>query len=706
MTTDSTPPARPFWVLETRHSAYAFGVDADGRLIHTYWGARLNGPGDYPEPQPVPEWSSFNRPVNLITEEYPGDSGPKYVEPALKVRFSDGVRDLDLRYVSAAEEGDVLKVRLKDAVYPLSVTLHYRAHHEHDLIERWVTVGNDGQTDVTLDRVWSAQWHLQAGPSDRLSHLTGRWADEFRLHRERLTPGVKVLESRRLTTSHHHNPWFALDHGDASEETGQVWFGVLAWSGNWKLAAEVTDFGQTRLSFGVNDWDFAWTLRPGATFQTPASLGGYTAHGYGAASRLLHDHIRDEVLPRGGEIRKVLYNSWEATAFDVNEASQVELAGIAAEMGVELFVVDDGWFHGRSSDASGLGDWWPDERKFPHGLQPLIERVKGLGMDFGLWVEPEMVNPDSELYRTHPDWVIHYPGRERSEARNQLILNLARPDVQDHLIETLGRLLAEHDISFIKWDMNRNVSEPGWNGESGWDESDRNAAPGDPREIWVRYVQGLYRVWGTLVQRHPRVIWQSCSGGGGRADLGILQLADQIWISDNTGAPARLQIQHGYSQVFPASTMEAWVTDWGKELSPTEFRFHVSMAGTLGLGGHLTCWSPEERAVAKTQIALYKDIRHVVQLGDQYRLDPPGEAVTAVQYVSKDRSQGVVFVYRTHAPRLSQPCTVFLRGLDPQAHYAVAGIDGVRSGAAWAHVGFPVTLNDFSSTVRRIARQD
>ena len=684
-----------FWTLETRTSAYAFGVDADGRLIHTYWGARLNGPGDYPRPQPVPEWSSFNRPVNLITEEYPGDSGPKYVEPALKVRFADGTRDLDLRYVSASSQDGVLSVQLRDAVYPLCVTLHYRAHAEYDLIERWAEVRNDSSDDVTLDRVWSAQWHLKAGPQGRLSHLTGRWADEFRLNREPLTPGVKVLESRRLTTSHHHNPWFALDHGDATEETGQVWFGVLAWSGNWKLAAEVTDFGQTRLSFGVNDWDFAWTLRPGETFQTPPSLGGYSAQGYGGASRRLHDHIRDAVMPRGTDLRKVLYNSWEATAFDVNEASQVQLAEIAAEMGVELFVVDDGWFHGRSSDASGLGDWWPDERKFPNGLQPLIERVNGLGMDFGLWIEPEMVNPDSELYRAHPDWVIHYPSRPRSEARNQLILNLARADVQDHLIETLDRLLAAHDVRFIKWDMNRNVSEPGWDG-----------APGDPRELWVRYVQGLYRVWGTLAERHPKVVWQSCSGGGGRADLGILRLADQIWISDNTSAPARLQIQHGYSQVFPASTMEAWVTDWGKDLSPTEFRFHVSMAGTLGVGGHLTHWSPEERAVAKEQIKLYKSVRHIVQLGDQYRLAAPAEAVTAVQYVSKDRSEAVVFVYRTHAPRLSQPSDVYLQGLDLQARYTVEGVDGARSGAAWAHVGFPVSLHDFSSTVRRITRQD
>ena len=273
-------------------------------------------------------------------------------------------------------------------------------------------------------------------------------------------------------------------------------------------------------------------------------------------------------MPHGNTLHKVLFNSWETTAFDVNASSQAEFAEIAAEMGVELFVMDDGWFHGRKDDHAGLGDWWPDEKKFPDGLSPLIERVNELGMDFGLWIEPEMVNPDSELYRQHPDWVIHFPTRPRTESRHQLILNMAKPEVQEYVINKIDRLLAENNITFIKWDMNRNVSEPGW-----------PDAPGEPRELWVRYVQGLYRVWETLRQRHPHVTWQSCSGGGGRADLGILRFADQIWVSDNTVPTARLAIQAGFSHVFPASTMEAWVTDISEEFLPLEFRFHVSMCG-------------------------------------------------------------------------------------------------------------------------------
>ncbi len=700
MTHTDTPTApRPaaseqgaFWVLTTDHTAYAFGVNAQGLLLHTYWGPRLPRLADYPRPPEGREWASFDPPGDTVREEYPAHGGPKYVEPCLKVRFADGTRDLDLRYVGARVDGDTLHITLRDAVYPLSVTLHHRAHPATDLIERWVSVENHGADPVTLERVLSAQWHLPERQDYHLTHLHGRWSDEFRATREALTAGVKVLESRRLTTSHQHQPYFALDRAEPGLDAGELWFGTLAWSGNFRTAVEVTAAGHTRLSQGVNDWDFAWVLQAGETFETPASLAGYTTEGTNGAARRLHAHVQG-LLPHAGQTRKVLYNSWEATLFDVDEDSQAALAEVAAELGVELFVVDDGWFHGRTLDNAGLGDWWPDEQKFPRGLTPLIERVRALGMDFGLWVEPEMVNPDSDLYRAHPDWVIHFPTRPRSEARGQLILNLARVDVQDHLIETLDALLTQNDIAFIKWDMNRNVSEPGW-----------PDAPGDARELWVRYVQGLYRVWGTLRARHPRVIWQSCSGGGGRADYGILRYADQIWISDNTAAAARLGIQEGFARLFPASTMEAWVTDADRGRLPLAFRFHVSMTGALGVGGHLGHWTPEERAVAREQIALYKDIREVVQFGTQHRLRSSAEPYSALMFMGPDRRDGAVFAFRTHIARPGALPPLYLRGLDPDALYEVEGEDGARSGAAWMHAGLHLQLRDFESVVRRIRR--
>lgn len=678
------------WILETKNTGYALGINSQGVFAHTYWGKRLPHVEDYPAPPLAEKWASFNNAPHLTPEEFPTWQGMKFTEPSLMLIFFDGVRDCWLTFASfdiQAHECPTLRLRFKDERYPLTVDLYYRIYEEEDLIERWVKVTNSGLEPVTLLRLFSACWNLPPGDQYRLSHLTGRWNDEFHLHREKLTPGLKVLESRRLTTSHHHNPWFAIDEGDATEEEGKVWFGVLAWSGNWKLTAEVTDFTSTRVHIGWNDWDFAWILKAGETLSTPCAIAGFSAHGFGSASRALHDHVRNRLLPHGRIEHPVLYNSWEATTFDVNERSQSKLAEIAAEIGVELFVVDDGWFHGRNDDNAGLGDWWPDEKKFPQGLSPLIRKVNDLGMQFGLWIEPEMVNPDSDLYRAHPDWVIHFPTRPRSESRNQLILNLGKKEVRTYLFEVLDKLLRENDIRFIKWDMNRNVSEAGW-----------SDAPGDPREIWVRYVEGLYQLWGDLRQKHPQVMWQSCSGGGGRADYGILRLADQIWVSDNTEACARLSIQHGFSQVFPAATMEAWVTDAGKDLLSLEFHFHVSMCGALGIGAHLARWNTEERREAAKHIATYKKIRPIIQFGEQYRLMPGNQGgLTAVQYVSKDKCESVLFAFRAHLPDPVNLPRVFPRGLDAQGFYELDGESHVRSGAAWMEDGLPFTLGNFQS---------
>jgi alpha-galactosidase len=682
------------YILETARTAYAFGRTSCGQLAHRYWGARLNGPVDYPPAVDGSGWASFNNPGQQTLFEYPAYAGMVFIEPCLKLTYADGVRDTVLRYVRDEQPADEeLTIVLRDVDYPLEVALHYRVHVTADIIERRVTVRNLGTAVITLERIWSALWHLPQHRSYRLSHLTGRHMDEFNLRRDRLTHGVKRLESRRITTSHHHNPWFALDHGTADETQGSVWFGALQWSGNWVIAAEVTDFGSTRIGIGLNDWDFAWQLAGGAEFSTPAALSGFTAEGFGEASRLMHRYARS-LLPHGRFLHPVMYNSWEATEFAVDVESQAQLAELAAEMGIELFVMDDGWFHGRNHDRAGLGDWWPDEVKFPQGLQPLISRVEELGMQFGLWVEPEMVNPDSELYRAHPDWVIHFPTRARTEGRNQLILNLGRPDVQQYLLDRLDTLLANHAISFIKWDMNRNVSEPGW-----------PDAAGDQRELWVRYVEGVYRLWGELRRRHPQVVFQSCSGGGGRADLGILRYADQIWVSDNTEPTKRLLIQEGFSQYLPPDAMEAWVTDMGPAYLPLSFRSHVSMAGVLAIGGHLAHWSAEKRAEAARHIAHYKQIRPLVQHGNLYRLRSAHEsAYSAVMYLDEAAEAGVLFVYRTHLPSYSDLPPIALQGLLPDAWYEVEGIDGIRSGRSWMHVGLRIALQDYQSTVRLIRR--
>jgi alpha-galactosidase len=312
------------WLLETAATGYALGLNQAGLLTHRYWGARLLAPGDYPPAANPGIWGAFNNPAQLTPEEYPGYEDLKFTDPCLKLSFADGVRDVVLRFASAAvSEGAVpeLRIELCDTAYPLQVTLIYRVHERHDLIERAAVISNLGEQPVSLERAWSAQWHLPQGGSYRLTHAVGKHLHEMQLRRRPLSEGIVSLESRRITTSHHHHPWFAIDRGGADEEQGAVWFGVLAWSGNWRLAAETTDFGSTRVSLGLNDWDFAWRLMPGATFSTPSSYAGYTGAGFGGASRLLHRFIRDTVLPHGRSTHQVLYNSWEATFFDVDEPS-------------------------------------------------------------------------------------------------------------------------------------------------------------------------------------------------------------------------------------------------------------------------------------------------------------------------------------------------------------------------------------------------
>ncbi len=677
------------WILQTQTTAYALGFDSDGRLVNRWWGVRLPYPEDYPAPPDSDGYASFNGPAHLLPEEYPAYAdGLNYTEPCLKLTYPDEVRAVILKLEDSTHSDDTLILTLTDPAYPaLHVMLYYTLHAQTDIIARRAVITNTGNVPITLERVWSALWYI---PQDGLNfrHFTGRWNDEFILREETLTHGVKTIESRRLTTSHHHNPYFAL-HRDATEDSGDVWFGLLAWSGNWSIRAEVTDFGGVRLGVGVNDWDFAYQLNAGESFRTPTAYAGYTQGGFSAASRNLHACLRG-TLPHAGQPRKVLFNSWEVSEFDVNEASQKGFAQAAAAIGCELFVMDDGWFNGRDSDSAGLGDWWPDARKFPDGLTPLVTHVNALGMDFGLWIEPEMVNPASDLYRKHPDWVIHHPNRPRTQARNQLILNLARTDVQEYLITALDKLLTQHNIAFIKWDMNRNVSEAGW-----------PDAPGHPRELWVRYVDGLYHVWGTLRQRHPGVLWQSCSGGGGRADWGILRYADQIWLSDNTDPTRRLPMQANFSHVFPPETLESWVTDMGADYLPLAFRYHVSMCGVLGVGADITRWSDKQRDQARQLTEAYKAVRDVIQFGDVFRLvqtDP----YYAMQYLDATAENGVLFVFRTYAPEPTAPMRVRLRGLQPDRLYRVEDHAVVRSGAAWMADGLTVVLGNFESRLLKL----
>lgn len=574
------------------------------------------------------------------------------------------------------------------------------------MVERWAELthtapaGDPDAGSVTVERLDSASWTAPALADYRLSHLTGGWNSEFQLHRDRLPVAETVLTSRRGITGHHANPWLALDDGTATEERGEVWSTALAWSGSWRITLHRDPVGRTTWTGGFGHEGLRWTLRPGESLRTPVFGGLYTPHGFGAASRAWHGHIRDHVLPEPGRERPVVYNSWEATGFDVDQGGQIRLAHLASRLGAELFVLDDGWFGSRRNERAGLGDWTPHPGAFPEGLRPLSDEVHRLGMAFGLWVEPEMVNRDSELYRAHPDWVVHAPTREATELRNQLVLNFARPEVEAWAGRTLDGLVRDHRVSWLKWDANRPFTEAGWEGNP------------DPDRLWIDHTRAVYRIMDRLRADHPGLRIEACAGGGGRADLGILARTDQVWTSDNTDPVDRIAIQDGFSQLFPAQVMAAWVTDspnvsTGRR-TPLRFRFHVAMAGALGLGGDLTAWSGEELDEAASLVAQYKEIRPLIQYGLQHRISAPdgGNAVTAVHYAAADGGEHAVLAWRPSARFGHQPAPVRLPTLDVGAHYLEPDLGRVHSGAVLVRRGIDLRLptGDYASRLVRLVR--
>jgi alpha-galactosidase len=692
--------AKKVWLLTTKSSSYAMGVAADASLRNLYWGAPLWRIDDLNTPAQVRDRSSFDPRQMLENEEFPGWGGPRFLEPALKVSRPDGNRDLVLKYVSHRLNGNDLDISLKDIRDPIEVTLHYRVYPDHGIIRRSATIRNGTTAPLTLDSAQSAAWCLPSGEGYQLTYLTGRWAAETQINHEPIHEGAKVLESRKGHTSHNFNPWFAIDSGDAAEESGRVWFGALAWSGNWRITVEQTPYRQVRVTGGYNTFDFAYPLKPGESLNTPDFFAGVSDHGFGGASRTMHQFEREQIFPGGAQsrLRPVLYNSWEATTFSVNEAGQKALADKAAKLGIEMFVVDDGWFGARNNDRAGLGDWTVNPQKFPNGLKPLIDHVTALGMDFGLWVEPEMVNANSDLYRAHPDWVIHFKDRPRSELRNQMVLNLARNDVKEYIFGVLDKLATENNIRYFKWDMNRAVSEPGW----------PDAGPVEERKLFVDYSRNLYEIIDRLRAKHPKLEIESCSGGGGRIDLGILQRVDEVWPSDNTEAFDRLRIQEGFTMAYAPKIMSAWVTDVpnmnGRSTSLT-YRFLTMMQGALGVGANLNKFTEQDTTVAGRMIALYKRIRPTVQAGDLYRLySPRSGEFTANQYVAADGKQSVVFAFR-HAQQYNNAApTIRLHGLDEKALYKVEATDGKAPAGQWSgaylmRVGINVNLRgDYDAT--------
>jgi alpha-galactosidase len=710
----------PVFRLDGGSTTYAFGVNERGDLQALYWGGRL-GPNDVIAPaRSFPEWASFDSPNTTTPQEFAGWGAGLFTEPALKITFADGNRDLVLHFVKATHASqDNYEILMKDISREIYVRLRYSMDPETGVLSRSADIENREKEPVMIEQVAAAQWTL---PPARytLNYLTGRWASEWTLNQEPVRQGARVIESRRGTTGHQANPWFAISREEgpssagsfaAGEEHGEVWFGALAWSGSWRFAIEETQFDFVRVTGGFNPFDFSYKLKPGEHLETPVFYGGYSSHGLGGASRLLHKFEIAHVLPQAPDPkpRPVIYNSWEATEFNVDETAQIALAEKAASIGVDRFVMDDGWFGQRKDDHAGLGDWYVNPKKFPSGLKPLIDKVHALGMDFGLWVEPEMVNPDSDLYRKHPDWVLNFPGRPRTEQRNQMILNLARPDVREYVEGFLDKLLSENDIAFLKWDYNRNWSEPGWD----------QVPPDEQRRVYIEFIGNLYAVLADLRKKHPKVEIESCSGGGGRVDLGILHYTDEVWPSDNTDPFDRLAMQDGFSYAYTPQVMVAWVTDsphWLNFRSTSlTYRMLSSMQGSLGIGANLNKWTPEDFTTAKRLIAAYHSVQRTIVRGDLYRLISPRDdsEFSSTESVSGDKGQAVVFAF-THSTQEGRGFPLLqLRGLDPNADYRLTWIEGKAlpptldkaSGAWWMNHGINLDLRgDFRAAAFRLDR--
>lgn len=700
-------PEHRLWVLSGQSSCYVLYLDEADRLRSPHWGPLLTTEQAATLlDRPKAGHRGFEDPADG-TLDLSTASAMLFGHPGLQVRFADGTRDLELRYqeqrVTHHADGADLVLSFADRHYPLTVEVCFRVRPDSDVMERHLLLRHSGSAEaepIEVVRADSATWVLPRLDDYRLSQVRGQWAAETQLHRTGLPYGETVLGSRRGVTSHQANPWVMLDDGTATEEHGAVYSCALAWSGSWELTVERMPTERVTVSAGAGHDPITRRLAAGEELRTPYCAAAYTEGGFGAASRTWHRYQLAHVLPHPEEVRPVLYNSWEATEFEVSLAGQSLLAERAAELGVELFVMDDGWFGTRTHDAAGLGDWDPNPDRFPDGLKPLIEHVHGLGMRFGIWVEPEMVNPDSNLYRAHPDWVLHQPHRRRTEHRNQLVLNLARPEVADWLHGRIDRLLAENAVDFVKWDMNRPFTEAGW----------PDGGP-DPERLWVDHTRNLYAVLDRLRADHPGVRIESCSSGGGRLDLGILARTDQVWTSDNTDALDRLTIQHGFSQLYPARVMGAWVTDSPNPLTrrrlPLDFRFHVAMAGVLAVGGDLANWSEAELARAAELVAAYKTIRPLVQQGLQYRLRPPGGEFSAVQYLAEDGAATAVLAYRRSAHFAHQDRPLPLRGLDPAGRYRDPASGQLHHGAVLLSRGLPLPLapDDYASTMVHLIRE-
>ena len=667
--------------LETRHASYWIAL-ADVGPVHLYWGRPIDAQDAEAFAAPR-DHSSFDMQIWRERLEYPAWDGRTFLSAALKAD-----RPLSLETQAVEVEGERAVIRLRDEQTGLEVLLHYQVYPDLDVIEKRAQLRLGGRA-MTFTRIDSGACCLP-GDSNWVAHYTvGAWTSEFQRRTASLAEGELRLQSTRGMSGPHMNPSLLIAQS-GEEEQGLAYCAALGWSGCWQIGVSSSVFGNRRLTAGLNDADLRLSLAAGEGFTTAPVYLCMSDEGLGGLSRRMHDFER-QVLAADRRPRRVLYNSWEATLFDVKVEEQKTLAERAAQMGVELFVVDDGWFGQRHSDRAGLGDWYVNPEKFPNGLGELIDHVRGLGMDFGIWVEPEAVNPDSDLFRAHPDWIHRLPGMEPMQQRNQYMLNLGLPQVEAFALDMLRELLTRYEISYLKWDMNRSMTDVC-----------EQLTP-FARE---KHVLAVYRILEALRREFPAVDVEACSGGGARVDLGMIARTAQFWPSDNTDPFERLLIQEGASLVYSPAFTSCWVTDTPASAhrsgrNDLRYKFHVAMCGSLGVGANIARFTDGEIALCAEEIARYKALRHLVQEGDLYRLLSPSRSeLAAVEYCAKDGSEAVMLCF-LHSQRYGCAMPrIPLRGLRVDARYLCEETGRTYSGSTLMHLGLqPDLRGDFDSQV-------
>lgn len=707
--------------LNTKNTTYAFGVFKNEVLAHLYWGKLLKNDLDsesiYSE-YSARNLSAFdlgNYSTDLIPLEFSAYGGADQRTTTFKGVHSDGSRvsrfsyvDYEIKegksklsglpatYCEKGDKVDTLTVHLVDSLKNLHIYLDYTVFEDYDAITRSMRIVNEGEKFRLTNALSTTVDFVSATDMDVI-HLDGAWARERFITRNRIVKGNQNVESFCGASSAYHNPFVAICEKDATEQSGNVYGLSLVYSGNFTAGAQMNPYDSVRAYIGINPFEFEFVLENGDTFQTPEAVLVYSAEGIGGMSRKYHKLYRER-LCRGkyrDADRFVLINNWEATYFNFNEEKIVNIAKKAKEIGIDTMVLDDGWFGKRINDKAGLGDWYENTDRLPNGLKGLAQKVNDLGMRFGLWFEPEMVNPDSDLYRNRPDWVIHTVGRERSLTRNQLVLDLSRKEVCDYIIDSVSAILEKANIEYVKWDMNRYMSEVGSAGLLGEKQG----------EVMHRYMLGLYYVLETIVTRFPNVLFESCASGGSRFDPGMLHYMPQTWTSDDSDAVERLSIQYGTSIVYPFSAMGAHVSACPNHqvgrTTPFKMRCDVALPGQFGFELDLNACTEKEIEQAKASVEEYRKLQQIFHKGDCYRLVSPFEKdLSVLEFVSEDKNTVVLCVYCKKATPNSGDMYIKLCGLDEEAKYLLEGTDFIYGGDFLQNRGYHVTNGwEYSSKI-------